>query len=79
LLCKSLLGKILNQIGWQVCRMSGVKFSVSANKTDALFVRERINNNRNEKPTLLIVDAQSVKNRDTAGVKGYDAGKKDLE
>lgn len=27
-------------------------------------------------PTLLIVDAQSVKNTDTAGNKGYDAGKK---
>ena len=26
--------------------------------------------------TLLIVDAQSVKNTDTAGLKGYDAGKK---
>jgi transposase len=31
---------------------------------------------RNAKPTLLIVDAQSVKNTDTAGNKGYDAGKK---
>ena len=31
---------------------------------------------RNAKPTLLIVDAQSVKNTDTAGLKGYDAGKK---
>ena len=27
-------------------------------------------------PTLLIVDAQSVKNTDTATLKGYDAGKK---
>ena len=27
-------------------------------------------------PTLLIVDAQSVKNTDTAALKGYDAGKK---
>src|ERR1700676_2596168 len=31
---------------------------------------------RNEQPTLLIVDAQSVKNTDTADSKGYDAGKK---
>ena len=31
---------------------------------------------RNATPTLLIVDAQSVKNSDTAGFKGYDAGKK---
>lgn len=29
-----------------------------------------------KKTTLLIVDAQSVKNADTAGTKGYDAGKK---
>ena len=31
---------------------------------------------RNVCPTLLIVDAQSVKNTDTAAHKGYDAGKK---
>ena len=31
---------------------------------------------RNAEPSLLIVDAQSVKNADTAGFKGYDAGKK---
>lgn len=31
---------------------------------------------RNALPTLLIVDAQSVKNTDTADCKGYDAGKK---
>jgi transposase len=31
---------------------------------------------RSASPTLLIVDAQSVKNTDTAGQKGYDAGKK---
>ena len=31
---------------------------------------------RNACSTLLIVDAQSVKNTDTAGQKGYDAGKK---
>jgi len=31
---------------------------------------------RNSLPTLLIVDSQSVKNTDTAGFKGYDAGKK---
>ena len=36
--------------------------------------RERLG--RNAQPTLLIVDAQSVKNADTAGLKGYDAGKK---
>ena len=31
---------------------------------------------RSTEPTLLIVDAQSVKNTDTAGYRGYDAGKK---
>ena len=36
--------------------------------------RERLG--RNACPTLLIVDAQSVKNTDTATLKGYDAGKK---
>jgi transposase len=36
----------------------------------------RLKQGRNATPTLLIVDAQSVKNTDTAGLKGYDAGKK---
>ena len=31
---------------------------------------------RNACSTFLIVDAQSVKNTDTAALKGYDAGKK---
>ena len=33
-------------------------------------------NYRNEKPSLLIVDSQSVKNSDTGGGAGYDGGKK---
>jgi len=36
----------------------------------------RQNNGRQEKTSFLIVDAQSVKNTDTAELKGYDAGKK---
>lgn len=36
----------------------------------------RIENGRNGKTTFCIVDAQSVKNTDTAKEKGYDAGKK---
>jgi transposase len=36
----------------------------------------RRNNGRNEKTSFIIVDAQSVKNTDTAENKGYDAGKK---
>ncbi len=36
----------------------------------------RINDNRKEKTSFCIIDAQSVKNTDTAENKGYDAGKK---
>ena len=36
----------------------------------------RQNLGRNAEPSLGIVDAQSVKNADTAELKGYDAGKK---
>lgn len=36
----------------------------------------RIANNRKEKTTFCIIDAQSVRNTDTAENKGYDAGKK---
>lgn len=36
----------------------------------------RINNGRNEQTSFCIVDAQSVKNTDTAKEKGYDGGKK---
>ena len=37
---------------------------------------DRQNNGRKEKTSFVIVDAQSVKNTDTAENKGYDAGKK---
>ncbi len=37
---------------------------------------ERAKNSHKEKTTFCIVDAQSVKNTDTAKQKGYDAGKK---
>jgi transposase len=36
----------------------------------------RIQSGRDEKTTFVILDAQSVKNTDTAEEKGYDAGKK---
>ncbi len=36
----------------------------------------RQNNGRKEKNSFCIIDAQSVKNADTAEEKGYDAGKK---
>ena len=38
--------------------------------------QERVNRGRSSTTTYLIVDAQSVKNTDTAEAKGYDAGKK---
>ena len=44
----------------------------SKNQVDA--ARTRLG--RSARPTLLIVDAQSVKNTDIAAHKGYDAGKK---
>lgn len=37
---------------------------------------ERIKDGRQEKTSFCIIDAQSVKNTDTAQEKGYDAGKK---
>lgn len=46
--------------------MRTLKYQVGA-------AREKLG--RNAMPTLLIVDAQSGKNTDTAGSKGYDAGK----
>ena len=36
----------------------------------------RTNNGRKEETSFIIVDAQSVKNTDSADEKGYDAGKK---
>ena len=39
----------------------------------------RIDDGRNEKTSFVIIDAQSVKNTDTAENKGYAAGKKYLE
>ena len=38
--------------------------------------RERTKNARNKKTSFIIIDAQSVKNSNTAHLKGYDAGKK---
>lgn len=41
-----------------------------------MVVQTRLNDGRASKTSFGIVDAQSVKNTDTAGEKGYDAGKK---
>lgn len=44
--------------------------------TKHLVGEARKKQNRNPKTSYLIIDSQSVKNTDTAHVKGYDAGKK---
>ena len=41
-----------------------------------LVLLERLSNNKEPKPTMLIVDSKSIPNADTAEVKGYDGGKK---
>lgn len=43
---------------------------------EELTANERQASGRTESPSLLIADAQSIKNTDTAEEKGYDAGKK---
>jgi hypothetical protein len=50
--------------------------SVCSNKFKKKVREIRTNNDRNVKTSFCIVDAQSVKNTDTAEKKGYDAGKK---
>jgi len=37
---------------------------------------ERLSNDREATPTMLIADSKSIQNADTANEKGYDAGKK---
>lgn len=59
---------------WNKPDQHGVSVLERALKNQVGAARERLG--RNAQPTLLIVDAQSVKNTDTAGYKGYDAGKK---
>jgi transposase len=41
-----------------------------------LVVLERLSNDRETTPTMLIVDSKSIQNADTTDEKGYDAGKK---
>jgi putative transposase len=41
-----------------------------------LISSERVIRGRKPKTSMIIVDSKSVKNTDTAGEKGYDAGKK---
>ncbi|MDH1812894.1 IS5 family transposase [Comamonas aquatica] len=59
---------------WSEPDQHGVSLLQQALKNQVTAARERLR--RNACSTLLIVDAQSVKNTDTAALKGYDAGKK---
>ncbi|WP_424953378.1 IS5 family transposase [Comamonas aquatica] len=59
---------------WSEPDQHGVSLLQQALKKSVTAARERLR--RNACSTLLIVDAQSVKNTDTAALKGYDAGKK---
>ena len=52
--------------------------SVLEKVTRKLVGAQRVKDGRDPQTTLLIVDSRSVKNADTAGEKGYDAGKKNL-
>ncbi|MDR0870412.1 MAG: transposase [Planctomycetaceae bacterium] len=46
------------------------------NINEALRRQVRVREGRNEEPSLAIIDSQSVKAANTAGERGYDAGKK---
>lgn len=59
---------------WSELDTDGVSLLQRAQKKQVGVARERLG--RNACSRFLIVDAQSVKNTDTAGQKGYDAGKK---
>ncbi|UGA40686.1 IS5 family transposase [Chromobacterium haemolyticum] len=60
---------------WTEPDLHGVSvLELALKKSQVGAAREKLG--RNASSTLLIVDAQSVKNTDTAGLKGYDAGKK---
>ncbi|WP_374672359.1 IS5 family transposase [Acidovorax temperans] len=59
---------------WSEPDEHGVSVLQQALKKSVGAVRERLG--RSACSAFLIVDAQSVKNADTAGLKGYDAGKK---
>ena len=46
---------------------------------DKLVAMQRQASGRDEFTTMVIVDSKSIQNADTAGAKGYDAGKKNPE
>ena len=59
---------------WSEPRENGISILEKALKNQV--VAERRKQGRHEETTFLIIDAQSVRNTDTAMEKGYDAGKK---
>ena len=77
---------------WRTSPIGALATSISGNGASGLaWVRDSIleqvlkknrlaaarqSNGRKEQTSFCIVDSQSVKNTDTAGHKGYDAGKK---
>ena len=61
---------------WSQKRDEGKTCSLLEEALKKVVGETRQNLGRNEQTTFLIVDAQSVKNTDTAENKGYDAGKK---
>ena len=60
---------------WTEPRESGISILEEVLKKNQV-VAERRKQGRHEETTFLIIDAQSVRNTDTAMEKGYDAGKK---
>jgi len=59
---------------WSKKDESGV--SLLDNVLGELVKLERLSNDREAAPSMLIVDSKSIQNADTADEKGYDAGKK---
>ncbi|WP_183043515.1 IS5 family transposase [Alicycliphilus denitrificans] len=59
---------------WSEPRQDGSLLEQALKKNQVGAVREKLG--RSASSAFLIVDAQSVKNTDTAALKGYDAGKK---
>jgi transposase len=69
---------------WEICYYHYNEWRKAAEEEESVLDRvlrelvesERVINGRDPKTTMLIVDSKSVKNTDTAELKGFDAGKK---
>ncbi|SFU34647.1 transposase, IS4 family [Nitrosomonas eutropha] len=64
----------VSQVAERICLLAQMERARPEWRQPVGAAREKLG--RNACSTFLIVDAQSVKNMDTAGQKGYDAGKK---